>query len=668
MPKLRPTRLFRLMAGPCTLGLTLALAGCGGSSNSSSDNDSGEARTGQLGSLPVAGLGYQSETGSGTTNARGEFRYLPGEAVTFHIGDLTLGTAEGAETLDLTDFSEHADDLTDPLVTNLAILLQTLDHDGDLNNGIHISEAAAGIVSTHADQLVLDQTTSAFVASEAVTRLLADLNDGGEAVFNDTDPRPRSLQTAAYAVENLTRAMSERRVVSTTYGDLRGFTTPDELAWSWYGIPYATPPLGELRWQPPVAPEPWDGVRDALAWADQSAQDPAMEAFGEGGMSEDSLYLNITAPRQAGDEPLPVMVWFHGGGFSILTGNTRGFNNTSLPDAGVIVVTVNHRLGPFGYLAHPALTAESDNHASGNYGQLDLIAALNWVQDNIGNFGGDPDNVTIFGESGGGGKVLSLLHSPLAEGLFHKAIVQSGMAAPGDPTIPVEITQDVQEAEGGRLVEALGLEDEDDLLTALRATPWPELVAQANAIGFAARPNIDGWYKTQSIRDAFEAGEHHDVPIISGANTGDYPGLIDGLLWYMPWLAEASQSDVFAYVFDHVPAGWRARGTPSYHGIELVYVFDYPGSFVAHYLLGLSEHEDPAIEKFATVDAPAPDPEEYSFVSSTAVNLWASFARTGNPSLDDLNWPAYTPENDTYLEIGLTPGARTGLEEAFPER
>ena len=130
-------------------------------------------------------------------------------------------------------------------------------------------------------------------------------------------------------------------------------------------------------------------------------------------MSEDSLYLNVTVPKDAGDGPLPVMVWFHGGGFAILTGNTKAFNNTSLPAEGTIVVTVNHRLGPFGYMAHPALTEESENNASGNYGQLDLIAALEWVQTNIDRFGGDPDNVTIFGESGGGGKTLSLLHSPL---------------------------------------------------------------------------------------------------------------------------------------------------------------------------------------------------------------------------------------------------------------
>lgn len=555
----------------------------------------------------------------------------------------------------------------DDKATNLAVLIQTLDHDGDLNNGIDVSRAAAKIVAGYADRLTMDQPPEEFARSTAVAELMAALNAAGEEVFNDTDPRPRRLRNAEEAVELVARAQSDRKVVRTSLGVLRGFTTTDDQAWGFYGIPYAKPPLGELRWKPPVAHDGWRGVREAIAWADQSAQDPANEAFGEGGMSEDSLHLNVTVPKDAGDEPLPVMVWFHGGGFAILTGNTKGFNNTSLPGRGTIVVTVNHRLGPFGYLAHPALTDESDNNASGNYGQLDLVAALQWVQENISRFGGDPDNVTIFGESGGGGKTLSLLHSPLAEGLFHKAIVQSGMAAPSDQTIPVENPLEAQEAEGIKLAEALGVADEPDVLAAMRQVPWPEIVAAANEARFAARPNIDGWYQTMGIRDAFEAGEHHDVPIMAGANTGDLPPLVEGLKWYMPWMAEYNESGVYAYVFDHVPAGWRNFGTSAYHGVELVYMFDYPGSFVAHYLLGLTGHPDPTPEKFATTDNPGIDPAEYDHVSQLSLDLWASFARNGDPSIDRQDWPAYTAENDTYLRIDLTPAVETGLDEAFPE-
>ena len=560
---------------------------------------------------------------------------------------------------DTDEFSDKA--------TNLAALIQTLDQDGDLNNGIEVSREAARILARYEGLLTLYQPPAEFARSPAVMDLMAELNAGGEAVFDDTDPRPRRLMNAESAVELVARAQSDRKIVRIDDGLLRGFTTADDKAWSFYGIPYAKPPLDELRWKPPVDNERWWGVREAIAWADQSAQDPANEAFGEGGMSEDSLYLNVTVPKDAGDGQLPVMVWFHGGGFAILTGNTKAFNNTSLPAEGTIVVTVNHRLGPFGYMAHPALTEESENNASGNYGQLDLIAALEWVQENIDRFGGDPDNVTIFGESGGGGKTLSLLHSPLADGLFHKAIVQSGMGAPADPTIPVENPLAAQEQQGINLAEALGVSGEPDVLAAMRDIPWPEIVAAAGEARFAARPNIDGWYKTMGIRAAFEAGIHHDVPIMAGANTGDLPPLITGLKWYMPWMAQYNESDVYTYVFDHVPAGWRNFGTSAYHGVELVYMFDYPGSFVAHYLLGLTGHPEPTPDKFATVHNPGIDPAEYGQVSGLALDLWASFAKDGDPAIERQPWPAYTRENDTYLRIDLTPAVETGLDDAFPE-
>lgn len=555
----------------------------------------------------------------------------------------------------------------DDRATNLAVLLQTLDHDGDLNNGVDISPTAARIIHDYRDRLTLDQPPVEFAVSAVVNDLMAELNAAGEEVFDDTDPRPRRLRDAEDAVALVARAQSDRKLVKTSLGVLRGFTTDDERAWGFYGIPYAKPPLGELRWKPPVAHEGWRGVREAIAWSDQSAQNPASERFGKGGMSEDSLYLNVTVPKDAGDDPLPVMVWFHGGGFSSLTANTESFNNTSLPAEGVIVVTVNHRLGPFGYMAHPALTAESVNNASGNYGQLDLIAALQWVQENINRFGGNPDNVTIFGESGGGGKTLSLLYSPLAEGLFHKAIVQSGMSVAPGTNQPISNPLAVQEAAGVRLAEALGVAGEPDVLAAMRDIPWPELVAATTEARFTAYPNLDGWYTTQSIRDAFEAGNHQDVPIMAGANAGDFPNLTAGLKAYMPWMAEYNESDVFTYVFDHVPAGWRAAGIPPHHGIELVYMFDDPGSYLGLYLLGFSGHDDPTLEKFATVDAPGADPAEYAFVSELSLDLWASFARDGNPAIDRQPWPAYTPENDTYLRIGLTPQVETGLETAFPE-
>lgn len=317
-------------------------------------------------------------------------------------------------------------------------------------------------------------------------------------------------------------------------------------------------------------------------------------------------------------------------------------------------------------MAHPALTAESQDNTSGNYGQLDLVAALEWVQDNIAAFGGDPDNVTIFGESGGGGKVLSLINSPMATGLFHKAIVQSGMAGPADVLMPVNNPLQAEEQDGVAVVEVLGVQDAEDIAAALRAIPWPKLVAAADGSGRVFSPNVDGVYMLDGIRESYAAGTHNDVPVMAGANQGDTPGLIDGLKWYMPWMADDNEADVFAYVFDHLPDNWSSQGALAYHGAELVYVFDYPGSFMSHYLLGLTGLEVPPTPQGYMMNQPGWNPNDID-VTDTMRAMWANFARSGNPSIDGLEWPAYTSENDTYLRITPQPAVETGLDGAFPD-
>lgn len=662
---LSPGRAGRRALLTVTLIFALGQTGCfdGGSSSSKR-----HAQTGVFVDSPVTGLGYVTESRNGLTDADGVFEYRRDETVSFHIGDLQLGEAPGADIITPLDLVPDAEDHTDDAVTNLAVLLQTLDQDGNASNGITLTPEISDIVSLHADRLVFDTDYATFAA--ALGELLDELNAAEPAVFTDTFPGPRTVVAQADAQEHLARALAPQKVVDTEYGKLSGFQH-DDGSWAWYGVPYAKPPVGDLRFRPPVKPDAWEGVRWATGWADQSAQNPAYVAFGEGGMSEDSLYLNVTVPDGFEGEKLPVMVWFHGGGFAILTGNTKAFNNTSLPKEGVVVVTVNHRLGPLGYMAHPALTAESPDNTSGNYGQLDLVAALEWVRDNIEAFGGDPDNVTIFGESGGGGKVLSLINSPMAAGLFHRAIVQSGMAGPDDVLMPVENLLANEEQDGIAVAEALGVQNEEDVAAALRAIPWPELVAAANASGRVFSPNVDGIYMLDGIRDSFAAGAHNDVPIMAGANQGDTPGLIDGLKWYMPWMADDNEADVFAYVFDHLPDNWSSQGSLAYHGAELVYVFDYPGSFLSHYLLGLTGLPDP-------VGGDTPTPEGFFMnhpgwnpndvvVTDTMRAMWANFARTGNPSIEGLDWPAYTSENDTYLRITSQPMVETGLDNAFPE-
>ncbi len=596
----------------------------------------------------VSGLSYATDSGSGTTGADGAFSYQEGETVTFSIGDLVLGSASGAETLSPLDIVDGAADATDQRVVNICVLLQTLDQDGNLNNGIQITTAIAGVVSTYAALIDFDQSTADFAANADLVALMAELNAGDE--FTDTDPRDRSIRSATAALDHFQVSQGERITVTTTYGDLRGFA-PNADTWAWRGVPYAKPPIGELRWRAPQPPEAWTGVREAVAWGDQSAQNPLYEAYANGGMSEDSLYLNITAPRDA--DNLPVMVWFHGGGFVILTGNTDSYNNPdSLPTKDVVLVSVNHRLGPFGFLAHEWLTAEAEEEGTGNYGQLDLVAALEWIQDNIAAFGGNPDNVTIFGESGGGGKSISLMASPLAQGLFHKVICQSGTA---EASMEVLNGMPLSEAQavGADLVDRLGVTS----LEELRNVSWVDIITAENAAyGTEIRnyygPVIDGHYMSDTLGNLIQAGLASDVPFMVGVNTFDMAGLPAGMAEQMPWRSDNHSAPQYAYIFDHVPALWDAQGVGAYHGIELVYTFNYPESFYSHYLFGLTGLVIDRTIPPADVIAGTGYGLEDIALTDTMMTMWANFATTGDPGISGVvQWDPYTTLEDNYLLI-----------------
>ena len=197
------------------------------------------------------------------------------------------------------------------------------------------------------------------------------------------------------------------------------------------GIPYAAPPVGDLRWKPPQPVAPWSGIRECTTFSIQAAQYPdvhASDTMQALPSSEDCLYLNVMTPAKKATDKLPVMVWFHGGGTRFGNGNLPISNSLGLPSHDVVLVTTNHRLGILGLFAHPLISRESPRGVSGNYLFLDMIASLEWVRKNIAAFGGDPDNVTIFGQSGGGLKVAALMASPLARGLFHRAIIQRNTA------------------------------------------------------------------------------------------------------------------------------------------------------------------------------------------------------------------------------------------------
>ena len=312
-------------------------------------------------------------------------------------------------------------------------------------------------------------------------------------------------------------------LVFTENGPVRGVDTPSMR--EFLGIPYAAAPVGDLRWRPPAAHAPWFTPLDATKFANHCPQ-PATP-FGIASTTEDCLFLNVYTPRRHSDgdhdfdrddHRLPVMVWIHGG--ALVTGESDDYDPTRHVEQGVVVVTINYRLGALGFLAHPAFAAETTDpdrdrdheSAAGNYGLMDQQFALLWVKRNIAAFGGDADNVTIFGESAGGLSVFSQLASPAAKGLFHKAIVESGAYS---LTIPSLATA---EAQGTAFATSVGCTDQT--AACLRALSVPAILAKENAAGYV--PNIDGEFLPQSLGAAFAAGQFNRVPIIQGSNHDEW--------------------------------------------------------------------------------------------------------------------------------------------------
>ena len=285
------------------------------------------------------------------------------------------------------------------------------------------------------------------------------------------------------------------------------------------GIPYAAPPTGKLRWQAPQPVAPWQGVRECTKYSIQPAQRPdpnGSAAAQKVPSSEDCLYLNVVVPAKKPEGKLPVMVWFHGGGLRYGSANWDFYNSPALANHGVIIVSVNNRLGIFGLFAHPLLAKESPTGTCGNYMFLDMIAALKWVKRNIAAFGGDPDKVTIFGESGGGVKVAGLIASPLAKGLFHRAICESGGANPEN--FPVKKLEEY----GEMLFEKLGVIKEKAPLAVARAVPWEKLVEVDQAMNESLGQwasfmgvwalAIEGCVFPDTVHNIFQAGKQNPVP------------------------------------------------------------------------------------------------------------------------------------------------------------
>ena len=310
--------------------------------------------------------------------------------------------------------------------------------------------------------------------------------------------------------------------VKTASGMIEGTTERDGLR-VFRGIPFAEPPVGDLRWKPPQPVKAWQGVRRADRFGPRAMQRSIFGdmIFRSNGMSEDCLYLNVWTPARTGDERLPVLVYFYGGGFMAGDGSEPRYDGASLARRGLVTVTVNYRLTVFGFLAHPDLTAESEHHASGNYGLLDQSEALRWVRRNIAAFGGDPARVTIAGESAGSLAVSAQMASPLSKGLFAGAIGESGSVMGTMTPVP----RAEAEKAGTHFTEKLGVKS----LAELRKIPAEKLLETTAEPGFGRFPlAVDGFFLTKSPVDVFAAGEQAHVPLLVGWNSeeSNYRGIL----------------------------------------------------------------------------------------------------------------------------------------------
>ena len=486
-------------------------------------------------------------------------------------------------------------------------------------------------------------------------------------------------------------AAPQSPVIATDNGPIRGTTAGAMQAFR--GIPYAAAPVGDLRWRAPQPHPGWQGVLDASEFGAHCPQ--VATPYGTPSTTEDCLFLNVYTPGKTNEgrpHLLPVMFWIHGGG--LVVGESDGYDPSLLVARDVVVVTINYRLGELGFLAHPALSAESPVGTSGNYGLMDQQAAMRWVQRNIRAFGGDPDNVTIFGESAGGLSVHSELTSPLAAGLFHKAIVESGAYSLNQPT------QAQAQAAGTAFAAAAGCTTQT--AACLRGLSVSAILAAQTAATMV--PNVDGFVMPRTVLSALSTGQFNRVPVVEGSNHDEWrlfvaqteattgvpltpagyipaiaatlgvsPGLAAVIASVYPLAAYSSPSVALGAVGTDVVFACNARisarllsayvptfqyefndptapmlyfanvsfPTGAYHASELEYLFDLSGT-------------------------PVPMPARTSgqkALTDAMVGYWTQFARTGDPnSTGAPAWPAYMPLSDQFQSLQQSaPTAKTGF-------
>ena len=468
-------------------------------------------------------------------------------------------------------------------------------------------------------------------------------------------------------------------VVHTTTGELSGIARHGGGA-EFLGIPYAEPPLGDLRWREPAPAKPWTGVRAATQFGAPCPQ-PDLGDWNrhdaEAG-KEDCLFLNVIVPEWPVTRPLPVMFWIHGGANEGGSASSALYKDGTLVSHGVILVTINYRLGIFGFLAHPELTAESAHHASGNYGLMDQVLALHWVNDNIARFGGDVHNITVFGQSAGAMDTSMLMTSPLANGLFQKALAESGAAftAPLLPLAQAEqagsgAAQKLNAPAGAGQIKYLRSLSASDLLAALAKLPPITRPRES--------PDIDGWVLPEQPAAVFASGHEAHIPLVFGTTTREFGGnsspdqlrimitvaagafatkaidaygLANGgqgttdskygtaadqwsadMIFRCPSVTQAAwhvaaHNPTWEYEFNHAIPGQEAQG--AVHSADLPYVF------------GFFPKTGNISGNFTDVDTKLADLME---------TYWTNFAKTGNPNVTGLpNWPQQG-DTATYIQF-----------------
>ncbi len=477
----------------------------------------------------------------------------------------------------------------------------------------------------------------------------------------------------------------------TKKGTVEGVVSADGKVRTFKGIPFAAPPVGALRWTAPREAAAWKGVRKAVEYGPRCMQGNIFSdmVFHDAGPSEDCLYLNLWMPEGV-KGPLPVMVWIYGGGFMAGATSEARQDGGNLSKKGVIVVSMNYRLGAFGFFSHPELDKESDRNASGNYGLLDQVAALQWVHDNIAAFGGDPGNVTIFGESAGSFSVSAMMASPLSRGLFQRAIGESGSFTGSRQLARPRVES---EAADGKFAEsAFGTTS----LEKLRAIPGEQMLeAATKQRGTRFWPNVDGYLFTEEPTLTYAAGRQAQVPLLAGWNADEgsyrtffekdavnaenyaararkrfgahaeeflklYPGESDAqakqsandlagddFIAFSTWkwldLQRAGKSPVYRYRFEQtLPLTPEAAAKPdaeprAYHSAEIEFVFRVLSSKAL------------------------PWREDDRALSETMASYWTNFARTGDPNGPGLpKWPVYTSDAGfPLMHLGPQLGATT---------